>query len=42
VRLSAGEVKRIGLARAFLRDAPLWILDDTCAIRLRRSPPSAR
>jgi ATP-binding cassette subfamily C protein CydD len=32
VRLSAGEVKRIGLARAFLRDAPLWILDEPTAL----------
>jgi ATP-binding cassette subfamily C protein CydD len=32
LRLSAGEVKRIGLARAFLRDAPLWILDEPTAL----------
>ncbi len=32
IRLSAGEVKRIGLARAFLRDAPLWILDEPTAL----------
>ncbi|MCJ7513361.1 MAG: thiol reductant ABC exporter subunit CydD [Anaerolineales bacterium] len=32
IRLSAGEVKRIGLTRAFLRDAPLWILDEPTAL----------
>jgi ABC-type multidrug transport system fused ATPase/permease subunit len=32
IRLSAGEVKRLGLARAFLRDAPLWILDEPTAL----------
>ena len=32
IRLSAGETKRIGLARAFLRDAPLWILDEPTAL----------
>jgi ABC-type multidrug transport system fused ATPase/permease subunit len=31
VQLSSGERKRLGLARAFLRSAPLWILDEPTA-----------
>ncbi len=27
-QLSGGEIKRLGLARAWLRDAPIWLLDE--------------